>query len=233
MPVGEDQFLEEIGKAEDRTVRLVYADWLDEQGDPRGELVRIEEEMRGIPIYSDRYWELKPHRNQLRADCPNEWLAQMEYGTVYEPTFRDIPDGWKERWRLIREFTERWYGIPMPDVGYDEEKIFPDFRWSSISDKPAPPSMLEWIAYANDIPSQERNLLGGFWNCFPRRAIVNDKELPGFTILERVGIDIEFMVHENWLEDPDPPVHEFWGYPADQEEQLEYFLEEETIDQFS
>ncbi|MCA9070670.1 MAG: SUMF1/EgtB/PvdO family nonheme iron enzyme, partial [Planctomycetaceae bacterium] len=30
--------------------RLVYADWLDEQGDPRGELLRIQEELRQIKV---------------------------------------------------------------------------------------------------------------------------------------------------------------------------------------
>lgn len=32
------------------TPRLVYADWLDEQGDPRGELIRIQEELRRIDV---------------------------------------------------------------------------------------------------------------------------------------------------------------------------------------
>src|SRR5689334_19888781 len=114
----EQSFLDAIkSQPEDRAVPLVYADWLEERGDPRGELIRVEEEMRSLPIYSDRYWELKPRRNALQAGCEAKWLQQLRYGTDYEPVFREIPDGWKERWRLLREFTERWHGIPVGDVG--------------------------------------------------------------------------------------------------------------------
>ena len=50
----------------DGALRLIYADWLEDQADPRAELVRVEEEMRQLPIYSDRYWQLKPRRATLR-----------------------------------------------------------------------------------------------------------------------------------------------------------------------
>jgi uncharacterized protein (TIGR02996 family) len=36
----------------DQVLRLVYADWLDDRGDPRGELVRIEE---AIPAFLRDY----------------------------------------------------------------------------------------------------------------------------------------------------------------------------------
>jgi uncharacterized protein (TIGR02996 family) len=105
-------------KPDARAIRLVYADWLDERNDPRGELIRIEEETRTAAIYSDVYWELKPRRRELLKVVEKPWLKQMGYGgTDYQPVFADIPDGWKERWRLLREFVERWYQIPMDDVG--------------------------------------------------------------------------------------------------------------------
>src|SRR5262245_34066739 len=108
----------------DAALRLVYADWLDEEADPRGELVRIEEEMRQLPVFSDRFWELKPLRNQLRGQAPPEWLEVMRYGTDCHPVFgHGVPDGWKERWRLIREYTERWHQIPLPDVGGRQNEI--------------------------------------------------------------------------------------------------------------
>ncbi len=116
----ERHFLAAIRKnLDDRLPRLVYADWLEEQGDPRGELVRIEEAVRVTPIYSDLYWKLKPRRRELLPFAPRPWLKNMGYndGTVCRPVFADIPDGWKERWRLLREFVDRWYQIPMPDVG--------------------------------------------------------------------------------------------------------------------
>src|SRR5438093_1127867 len=96
----EAQFLAEIeSRPDDRSVRLVYADWLEEHGEEeRAEAVRVEEEMRRVPICSDRYWELKPRRNKVRKKCDKKWLEQMRYGTDYEPVFRDVPEGWRERW---------------------------------------------------------------------------------------------------------------------------------------
>src|SRR5687767_4899399 len=102
---------------DDGALRLVYADWLEEHGDPRGELVRTCEEMRRVPVWSDSYWELKTWRNALWVGCPIEWLEATGYdGSYFDPVFRDgVPDGPKQRWRLIREFTERWHGVDMPD----------------------------------------------------------------------------------------------------------------------
>ena len=104
-----DDFLRAIeAEPGDRTRRLVFADWLDERADPRGELIRVEEEMRTLPAFSDRFWELKPRRNELRAAAGPEWCGRMRHGTECEPVFRHgIPDGWRERWRLIREFTRQ------------------------------------------------------------------------------------------------------------------------------
>src|SRR4051812_28237780 len=94
-------FLEAINASpDDHAIRLVYADWLEERGDPRAELIRIEEEMREIAVYSNRYWQLKPRRNELRRQLDAGWQQVMRYGTEYTPVFRHgWPDGWKERWR--------------------------------------------------------------------------------------------------------------------------------------
>ncbi len=74
--------------------------------------------MRGLPAYSDRFWQLKTRRNELRAQAPSEWLQAMRYGTDCLPVFaHGIPEGWRERWRLIREFVERWHRRPLGDVG--------------------------------------------------------------------------------------------------------------------
>ena len=141
-----DDFLNAIrAEPHERTLRLVYADWLDEHEDPRGELIRTEEEMRQIPVFADRFWELKPRRNELRTTAGAEWCALMKYGTECEPVFRHgIPDGWRERWRLIREFTERWYRVPMSDIG-DRQKDVAGME--ARFGRTFPPSVREWIAF--------------------------------------------------------------------------------------
>ena len=138
------------GAGADRTVRLVYADYLDERADPRGELVRVCEAMRNTPLFADEYWRLKARRNELRAGCDPAWLAATGYdGSDYDPIFRDgVPDDWRGRWRLIREFTERWHGIPMPDIGgrADEVRAEEQQLGQILS-----PSVREWVAYALDV----------------------------------------------------------------------------------
>lgn len=45
----QDAFLKEIvAHPADREVRLVFADWLEEQGDPRGELIRLQIQLEGM-----------------------------------------------------------------------------------------------------------------------------------------------------------------------------------------
>lgn len=146
----DDSFLLAIeAEPADRVRRLVYADWLDDRHDPRAELVRVEEEMRELPVFADRFWELKPRRNELRALAGCDWCARMRYGTECEPVFRHgIPDGWRDRWRLIREFTERWHRIPMPDVGGRANEIAEAEAQFGLA---FPPSLREWVAFGLDV----------------------------------------------------------------------------------
>jgi uncharacterized protein (TIGR02996 family) len=149
----EQAFLDEItAQPGDRLLRLIYADWLEEAGDPRAELIRVEEEMRTVPIASDRFWELKPRRNLYRKALDPAWLARMRYGNDYEPVFRVVPADWKGRWRVIREFVERWYGLPMGDVGGGLEEVR---AIEGRLDRTLPPSIREWIAFVSDVSKRD------------------------------------------------------------------------------
>src|SRR5262245_56433541 len=150
--MGEEQgFVEAIASnPNDDGLRLIYADWLEERGDPRGELVRVCQAMRGVPVWSDRYWELKARRNELWVRCPLEWLEATGYdGSYYDPVFRDgVPDGWRQRWRLLREFTERWHGIEVPDGGGRRAEVRQAEERLGLE---LPPSLREYVAYAHDL----------------------------------------------------------------------------------
>jgi uncharacterized protein (TIGR02996 family) len=155
----EAAFLEAIAATpEDRTLRLVYADWLEDHDDPRAELIRVEEEMHSLPVWPDRYWEMKPRRNQLRQQVPTPWRETLGYGTDYEPMFGTIPDGWRERWRLIRELHERWWGTALGDVG----RVVPEFTAAEAQlGRPLPPSLREWLSWFQDmwrLPQRFRHL---------------------------------------------------------------------------
>ena len=51
----------------DDTVRLVYADWLDEHGDPRAEFIRLRQELARITA----------RINELAGQCDPSWLAAV------------------------------------------------------------------------------------------------------------------------------------------------------------
>lgn len=107
MPTDADFRREIAARPADGVLRLAYADWLDEHADPRADLVRVETAMRPLPVFSDEYWELRAARAALRPRFDPAWLAEMGYGTRYEPVFaHGFPASWKERWRLTRVFTD-------------------------------------------------------------------------------------------------------------------------------
>jgi uncharacterized protein (TIGR02996 family) len=188
----------------DPTSRLVYADWLEERGDPRADLIRIEEEMRQLPVFSDEFWQLKPRRNELRAQAPPDWLEAMHYGTDCQPTFRNgVPDGWKERWRLIREFTEQWHRLPLGDVGGRADEIR---EAETRLGRTLPPSVREWVAFAHDVRRQSlyHDVL---------RDVYQMQELDGHSavslLLQGEG-DYHWAVRHTDLGLPDPPVCGFY-----------------------
>jgi leucine-rich repeat protein SHOC2 len=66
-----------LASPEDRALRLVYADWLEEQGDARGELLRVVEAMRHQPVCTARYRKLRLRRDALSKGCDGDWLKSM------------------------------------------------------------------------------------------------------------------------------------------------------------
>jgi uncharacterized protein (TIGR02996 family) len=151
VPAGDDDegFVRAIEAApDDLAPRLVYADWLDERHDPRAELIRLEHTLDQLPTLADRYWELKPRRQDLRAACDPTWLRRVGYGADYRPTFADVPERWKDRWRLLREFVERWHRVPMPDVGGRFDAVAGMERRLG---RALAPALREWVAFAHDL----------------------------------------------------------------------------------
>ena len=67
----------------DDTPRLVYADFLEENGDrERAEYVRIQCEMEGLPEYSVRWRKLREREIRLRNKYKKEWAAPLGKGLV-------------------------------------------------------------------------------------------------------------------------------------------------------
>ncbi len=70
--------------AEDRTLRLVYADWLEERGDPRGEFLRVESALNAVRRDNRDDPGLRARLDELRLAVgrgfshPRAWLALVD-----------------------------------------------------------------------------------------------------------------------------------------------------------
>jgi uncharacterized protein (TIGR02996 family) len=83
----EEGFLQAI-REEPRndTHRLIYADWLEERGDPRGELIHVQCRLAELPEKDERRHELLDRQSRLLADHGDDWLADLPHlpGILWE-----------------------------------------------------------------------------------------------------------------------------------------------------
>ena len=59
----------------DDAPRLIYADWLDEQGDPRGEFVRVQCRLAQLPAGHEAVGDLRRREKELLDRCEPAWLG--------------------------------------------------------------------------------------------------------------------------------------------------------------
>jgi uncharacterized protein (TIGR02996 family) len=62
---------------EDDAPRLVYADWLEERGDPRHELIRVQLELARLDEGDDRRWELLARERRLLRAHGKHWAGPL------------------------------------------------------------------------------------------------------------------------------------------------------------
>jgi uncharacterized protein (TIGR02996 family) len=72
-------FLEAIrANSDDDTTRLVYADWLDERDDARGQFVRLHLALRSVAPDHIQRFAAEQELTVLRKACSREWLTVIE-----------------------------------------------------------------------------------------------------------------------------------------------------------
>jgi uncharacterized protein (TIGR02996 family) len=121
----EQPFVEAIRAApDDVTQRLIYADWLEERGDPLAELIRCEVERARISIFDPTYWDLKQRGGELRQQIDEPRRAVLGYGETYLPMLQSIPDSRMERWKRLDRFIDAWSARPLDrDSGVTMDEI--------------------------------------------------------------------------------------------------------------
>jgi uncharacterized protein (TIGR02996 family) len=66
-----------LSRPDDDTVRLVYADWLDERGDVRGEFLRLSLELARHTSKSKKYALVSERLEAIRPGIDPEWAASV------------------------------------------------------------------------------------------------------------------------------------------------------------
>jgi uncharacterized protein (TIGR02996 family) len=77
----------------DGAPRLVFADWLEERGDPRGELLRIQTALTELPRKDKRYAGCQKQLNKLRSSLDSEslaWFNTLRYRTAFAALARPL-----------------------------------------------------------------------------------------------------------------------------------------------
>jgi uncharacterized protein (TIGR02996 family) len=189
---------------EDVSRRLIYADWLEEQGDGRAEFIRLMEEMRTLLVHSDRFAALRPRRNELRQQLAPEWITRMGYQPTHRPMFTKLPEKRHERWRLVEEFIDIWYGPLQSGDGYSEEELQ---EVESRLGVRLPAALREWYGLAgkrDEVWSKQDPLV------YPGNLTL----LPGDTLVirnENQRMEAWGIMGEDIAKD-DPPIYLF-SYP--------------------
>src|SRR6185369_13035646 len=85
----DDEFIQTIiADPDDDMPRLVYADWLDEQGDSRGEFIRIQCELAKMPEDDPRRWDLELRQGRLLRWYGCQWWPDPFNPRNRRPEFR-------------------------------------------------------------------------------------------------------------------------------------------------
>jgi uncharacterized protein (TIGR02996 family) len=98
-----DAFLRTIReRPDDDGPRLVYADWLEEHGDPRGEFIRIQCQLAKLPPWDPSRSALEEREADLLAVHDYDWLGR--------------PPRWMTHWEFRRGFVDR-FTVTRPTLG--------------------------------------------------------------------------------------------------------------------
>ncbi len=103
----EEEFLRDIrSHPDDDEVRLIYADWLTDQGDPRGEFIRVQVDLAARPLKRPRRAEIFRRERELLTQHQERWLEPIR--SWLEPGFPvKMKRGFLSQVRLIRDLPDQ------------------------------------------------------------------------------------------------------------------------------
>jgi len=85
-------FLDEIlNEPENDDPRLVYADWLSDNGDPRGEFIQIQCRRASLPFWEEEYWTLRQREQELLKQHRTQWAGELPKLVYHYQFHRGFP----------------------------------------------------------------------------------------------------------------------------------------------
>lgn len=93
MAAQDDAFLFDIiTNPNEDGLRLIYADWLDENDDPRGEFIRLQMELNELDVTSSKRKKIKTRLRRLFRDHGKQWSAPLKDVDAALQFRRGFPD---------------------------------------------------------------------------------------------------------------------------------------------
>jgi uncharacterized protein (TIGR02996 family) len=140
----EDAFLHDIlAHPDDDAPRLIYADWLDEHNDPRGEFIRIQCVLAQLSDEDPRRWPLEQREQQLLRDQRGKWLPKdiadarcvfrrgfVEEVTLYVHDFLSVFE------RLLERFPLQYICLRGPINSAEKQRDRERTGWNQIARSP-------------------------------------------------------------------------------------------------
>ena len=84
-------------RPQDQVARLVYADWLEERGDPRAEFLRLEADLSEMPVLHRNRASVRGRLRALWQQLDADWLAAVNRSPVEGCRFRfKCPKKWPQ-----------------------------------------------------------------------------------------------------------------------------------------
>lgn len=138
----------------------------------------------------------------------------------------NFPQHWRDRWAVIREFIRRWHGVPLPDIGGQENRI------RDVETKlgyALPPSCREWAALLLDLIDSKA------FGCVLRDGLSLSelKHNKAVSLLIQGEADYHWAVKKEHLDKDDPPIDGFTLNYGDEDPDLEFVFDKRWASQTS
>lgn len=119
-----------IANPDDDGPRLVYADWLEERGDPRGEFIRLQIQLNGRKMLDE-----SPSRHCGKENALRQRERQLLYGNE-KKWLNGLPGDWPVA-HLDGVVNVTFYGAASYRFrrGFVEDITWPWFQWAAWADE--------------------------------------------------------------------------------------------------